>query len=293
MKKFHGKKLTDRQVRRLALFGFIVCALALLYPYVSDRWNRYVESRLIDNYTAAVEEKSEDEETEKMYEAAEAYNQSFHAVTDLVITEAEYEKEKAYENLLNVTGDGVMGYLEIPCIDVNEAIYHYTDDDILTKGLGHIHGSSLPVGGSGTHAVITGHRGLPSQKMLSDMDKVKKGDRFYIHVLDHVLAYEVDEIETVSPTDVEGLKIEPDKDLVTIVTCTPYGVNTDRLLVTGHRIPFDETQVEAGENVEEHHRYMDPGLAVFYGFMGFIMIVTLITLWNRREKKQNRPHDQI
>lgn len=282
------KKPNDKQIRRIALAGFIICAAALLYPFLSDRWNRYVDSKLIADYSQKVVEETDDTELNEMFAAAEEYNQNLLKTTMQVVTQTEYEKDETYENLLNISGNGIIGYLEIPCIDVNDPIYHYTDDDVLAKGLGHIHGSSLPVGGVNTHSVITGHRGLPAQKFFSDLDKVEIGDKFYIHVLNRVFAYEVDKIETVSPTEVEGLKIEEGKDLVTLATCTPYGVNTDRLLVTGHRVAYDDSDTEVGENVEEHHTYIDPGLAVFYSFMGFIVIITLTTLIRTRKKRKKK-----
>lgn len=273
------KKRGSNKLRVMAGVGFIACACLLLYPFVSDMWNRYVDSKAISTYNSEVS--ANEQLYEQIYDDAVAYNAS--SVSEQVVTNAEYDTDDdAYNALLDPTGNGMMGYLEIPCIDVNDPIYHYSTDEILQKGIGHIHGSSLPVGGENTHVVLTGHRGLPSQKFLSDLDKVKIGDKFYIHILNHVLAYQVYGIQTVLPTEVEGLKIEQGKDLVTLVTCTPYGINTHRLLVTGKRIPYDDTNA-AGQNAEAHHIQLDRGLVVFCGFILFAVLKGIFVIIDRKK----------
>lgn len=174
-----------------------------------------------------------------MLESARAYNEEL-ATCDYRWRLTD-EQKADYEAQLDVTGEGVMGYVDIPKIDVELPIYHGTSEAVLTVGVGHIEGSSLPVGGVGTHAVISGHRGLPSATLFTDIDQLAEGDVFYLRVLDEVLAYEVDQILTVEPDDLSALAIEEDKDLCTLVTCTPYGINTHRLLVRGHRteVPAD------------------------------------------------------
>jgi len=170
-----------------------------------------------------------------------------------------------------------MGYVEIPKIGLTEPIYHYSTEVSLGIGIGHIHGSSLPTGGETTHTVLTGHRGLPNQKFFSDLDKMNVGDKFYMHILNKTLAYQVYKIKVIEPTDVDELMIENGKDLATLVTCTPYGVNTHRLLVMGRRVEFNETQVDEKGLVttEEHKVVIDPAVWVFAGFMLFITILVI------------------
>lgn len=268
-------------VRIVSVIGFIVCSLALLYPVISDAWNRYLSSKTIAQYHETVS--GNIKAFDDMFNAALEYNQSMAQAGRKVVTEAEYDTESAYETLLDPNKDGMMGYIEIPCIDVTEAIYHYSTEEVLAKGVGHIHGSSLPVGGKSSHCVLTGHRGLPTQKFFTDLDKVNIGDRFYLHILDKTLAYKVVDIQTVLPTDVDAIQIEDGKDLVTLVTCTPYGVNTHRLLVTGERIPFNES--DTGKNglvtTESHHRVIDPAVYVFAGFMIFILLMLVISMVRR------------
>ena len=270
------------------MIGFLCSTLALLYPVISDSWNRYVDSKRIAQYVA--ETSGENPEITEEYNRAVQYNKDLGAAVTQVVTSQEYTKSRAYESLLGGSQDGMMGYLEIPCIDVTEGIYHYTTEKVLSRGIGHIHGSSLPVGGENSHAVLTGHRGLPSQKFLSDLDKVKIGDTFYIHVLGRTLAYKVCQIDTVLPSEVESLKIESGRDLVTLVTCTPYGVNTHRLLVTGERVPFDDNKVDSNGHVttEQHTRQYDPPLIIFFCFMLIILVIGILSL-----VKKHKPGKKI
>lgn len=289
-KKLNRKK--RKWVSVLSVIGFTVCALALLYPVISDAWNRYRDSKLILDYYQEYTDGSHAEENQQMLEEAQAYNRELAEKTTSVITEAEYEKDEAYESLLNGSGKGLMGYIEIPCIDCTEPIYHYSSDDVLAKGVGHIHGSSLPAGGSSAHCVLTGHRGLPGQKFFTDLDQVKVGDKFYLHVLDQTLAYEVNDIRTVRPEEVENLRIEEGKDLVTLVTCTPYGINTHRLLITGHRVPYSEgTSADGMVTAEKHHRRLEPALLIFYGFVLVIIVLVVIRLVQKHKKKSEAPHE--
>ena len=177
----------------------------------------------------------DDEDYEKMWQEAEAYNQKLsYQPNRWNLTE---EEEEEYNRILDVGGTGIMGYIEIPEIKVSLPIYHGTDEGVLQIAVGHIPGSSLPVGGIGTHSVVSGHRGLPSAKLFTNLDELDEGDVFMIRVLDETLTYEVDKISIVEPDDLTGLEIDPELDLCTLVTCTPYGVNSHRLLVRGHRIP--------------------------------------------------------
>ncbi len=217
----------------LVLIFFVGLSL-LLYPTISDYWNSFHQSRAIATYAEAVAE-LDDEDYEKMWQEAEAYNQKLsNQPNRWNLTE---EEEEEYNGILDVGGTGIMGYIEIPEIKVSLPIYHGTDEGVLQIAVGHIPGSSLPVGGIGTHSVVSGHRGLPSAKLFTNLDELDEGDVFMIRVLDETLTYEVDKISIVEPDDLTGLEIDPELDLCTLVTCTPYGVNSHRLLVRGHRIP--------------------------------------------------------
>ena len=213
---------------------FLIGLGLLLYPTVSNWWNSRRQSQAIVEYTEQTSAMDEAHVSE-LLEAARQYNEG------LAADEGRFTPTPAdtteYENLLDVSDTGIMGYLEIPKLDVSMPIYHGTDASVLQSGAGHLEGSSLPVGGKGTHTVLSGHRGLPSSKLFTDLDDMEQGDVFMIHVLDQTLTYQVDQIVTVDPYDMDDLAIDPDQDYCTLVTCTPYGINTQRLLVRGHRIP--------------------------------------------------------
>jgi sortase A len=213
MEKIKNKKLFYRIISIISIIGFIGCSIALLYPVISDRWNRYRDAKLVTNYNDRLKELNK-EDYDSLLKLATDYNDELRLQNRSIITDANYDPDSYYESLLNLTGNSMMGYIEIPKIDITEPIYHYSTEISLGKGIGHIHGSSLPVGGNSTHSVLTGHRGLPNQKFFSDLDKIDIGDRFYIHVLGSVLAYEVYEIREIAPTDVEMLFITEGKDLL-------------------------------------------------------------------------------
>ncbi|MBR6221128.1 MAG: class C sortase, partial [Clostridia bacterium] len=204
----------------------------LLYPTVSDYWNSFHQSRAIATYIDQIESidpASYDEEWLK----ARAYNDKLTTLPNrFMMSEADYAE---YEGLLNLTGSGIMGYIEVPKINCTLPIYHGTDEAVLQIAVGHIEGSSLPIGEPGTHTVLSGHRGLPSAKLFTDLDQMEEGDLFVIRVLDRIMTYEVDQILIVLPEEMDSLAIDPEADLCTLVTCTPYGVNSHRLLVRGHR----------------------------------------------------------
>ena len=205
----------------------------LLYPTFSDWWNSYHQTKAIASYVADVANLS-NEDYEKIWKAATEYNASLsERNSDYTLTE---EQKSQYEQLLNVSGDGIMGYIEIPSINCSLPIYHGTQESVLQIAVGHIEWSSLPVGGASSHCVVSGHRGLPSAKLFTNLDELSKGDTFMLRVLDEVLTYEVDQILIVEPQETGALQIEEGKDYCTLVTCTPYGINTHRLLVRGHRI---------------------------------------------------------
>lgn len=220
----------------LALFAGLSL---LLYPTVSDYWNSLHASQSVADYAENVRN-LEAEKYEQVLQDAKSYNQMLpYEQTTFALSE---EEKEAYDALLDISGTGVMGYIEIPTVNISLPVYHGTEDAVLQIAVGHLEWSSLPVGGESTHCVLSGHRGLPSAKLFTNLDKLVAGDKFIMRVLDEVLTYEVDQILIVEPTDVSTLIIEAGKDLCTLVTCTPYGINSHRLLVRGHRI---ENQDEA------------------------------------------------
>ena len=217
----------------LLVLIFLAGLSLLLYPSVSDYWNSLHKSRAIASYAEEVANLNQ-EEYERIWNAACEYNASLADRENKYLLSDEQKKE--YEELLNVSGLGVMGYIEIPSIKCSLPIYHGTEESILQIAIGHLEWSSLPVGGESTHCVLSGHRGLPSAKLFTDLDKLEEGDIFLLRVLDETLTYEVDQILIVEPEETEALEIEEGKDYCTLVTCTPYGINSHRLLVRGHRV---------------------------------------------------------
>lgn len=225
----------------LLVIIFLIGLSLLLYPTLSDYWNSFHQSRAIASYAESVAQ-LDDKQYDEILESAKEYNSSLiQRAGILSLSEEELEE---YNRQLNVGGDGIMGYIEIPSIDVHLPIYHGTEDTVLQVAVGHIEGSSLPVGGVGTHAVLSGHRGLPSAKLFTDLDELVVGDTFIFRILDETLTYEVDQILIVEPQEIEALMIDPEKDLCTLVTCTPYGINSHRLLVRGHRVENEEEAQE-------------------------------------------------
>jgi sortase A len=229
-----------KQISTIALVLLLLAGLSLLlYPTVSDRWNSARQTKAIAKHTEAVEALDQ-EEIDKMWEKAREYNEKLAKKDGRFTLSAQEEKE--YEKLLDINGDGIMTYIDIPSLNITLPVYHGVDEESLQIAIGHIPGSSLPVGGTGTHCVLSGHRGLPSAKLFSDINMLKEGDEFTLHTLDQVLTYEVDQIRVVLPEEVQDLEIDPNQDYCTLVTCTPYGVNTHRLLVRGHRV--ETTQID-------------------------------------------------
>ena len=212
--------------------GFLVGICILLYPAVSDYWNSKTQSRAIVNYESVLNQ-MDPQDYSAVFEKAYAYNDALYNTKNPLLN---YENILGYYETLNVTGNGMIGYLKIDRIGVELPIYHGTSDDVLSRGVGHLEGTSLPVGGENTHSVMSAHRGLPSAKLFTELDRVEKGDTFQIIILDQILTYQVDFIKVIEPTDVSDLQIIEDGDYCTLFTCTPYGINTHRLLVRGIRI---------------------------------------------------------
>lgn len=279
------------------LFGllFLIGFGILVYPTVSDQWNTYRQSRLISNYETTVENLTEEDFSDE-WQKAIAFDQAL-VRNDLygdVFGEDDGELESTeYWNVLNVANDGVMGYLSIPKINVKHAIYHGTGDKVLQTGIGHLNGTKLPIGGESTHSVLAAHRGLPSARLFTDLDQIKKGDMFYIHVLDEILAYQVDQIlDMVDKDDHEtleaALQIEEGKDQVTLFTCTPYGVNSHRLLVRGTRVPYNGEE-EAETSVAESMLKTVQNYYMLYLILGlsitFLIILFMRFLFKAKDKK--------
>ena len=225
---------------------FLAGLSVLLYPAVSDYVNERHSSRAIANYDSLVQDLSEEDYTGELQAAGE-YNVYLTGFSNLSVAAAtEMKREDSpYESLLNIDDNGVMASIRIPAIGVNLPIYHGTSEAVLQVAVGHYEGSSLPIGGESTHAILTGHRGLPSARLFTDLDRLEEGDVFYIKVLGEILEYQVDQIQTVLPSELDSLSITPGEDYVTLVTCTPYGINSHRLLVRGTRIEYDGNYEEA------------------------------------------------
>ena len=213
-------------------FGFLVGVCILLYPAFSDFWNSKAQSHAITDYESVLES-IEPQDYSAIFEGAYTYNNALAQIYNPLLN---YSEVEGYYDTLSISGDGMIGYLQIDCIGVELPIYHGTSEEVLNRGVGHLEGSSLPVGGDGTHSILSAHRGLPSSKLFTDLDRVEIGDVFKITVLDQVLTYQVEFIKVIEPTDVSDLQIVDGKDYCTLFTCTPYGINTHRLLVRGVRI---------------------------------------------------------
>ncbi len=253
----------------------------LLYPTVSNLWNRAHQSRAIATYTKQVE-KLDDSQNKEMLKAARKYNKSLLKKSDH--WKLSKKDKKKYESLLDVSGTGIMGYIEVPKIDCSLPIYHGTDEGALQIAIGHLEGSSLPVGGKSTHCVLSGHRGLPSARLFTDLDQMEEGDVFVLNVLGRKLAYEVDQIKVVLPDEMSDLEIVQGKDLCTLVTCTPYGINTHRLLVRGHRTKYiEETVVQVQKEAEKK----ETGIWLLAGGGAVFLIIIIIVVVKRRRKRRN------
>ena len=252
----------------------------LLYPSLSDYWNSMHQTRAIASYAETVSQ-LDTAQYDEMWKVAQDYNRALsQRETAFALTD---EQKAAYESLLDVSGLGVMGYIEIPEIDCSLPIYHGTEESVLQVAVGHLEWSSLPVGGEGTHCVLSGHRGLPSAKLFTNLDKLAVGDTFLLRVLDEVLTYEVDQILIVEPEQVDALGIVPGEDYCTLVTCTPYGINTHRLLVRGHRV--ENTPEAARMHVTADATQFDPLLVAPVLAIPVLLLLLIILLLPKRRSK--------
>ena len=288
-----------KQTVRKIVFGliFLIGFGVLVYPTVSNQWNTYRQSKLITNYQEVVSEMKEEDFSQE-WKKARDFNDTieYNALySDVFGTSDKDIKDTEYWNILNVAGDGLMGYLSIPKINIRLGIYHGSEESVLQTGIGHINGTKLPIGGESTHCVLSGHRGLPSAKIFTDLDQMQKGDLFYIHILDETFAYQVDQVlDMVDKNDAdtleEALAVKEGEDYITLFTCTPYGVNSHRLLVRGTRIPYsgeEEVAVTAPEAVVQSIQnyymiYLILGLAMTV--LGIVIVKFALNRKNRREK---------
>lgn len=281
------------------LFGllFLVGFAILAYPTISNQWNTYRQSKLINKYEEVVKNMKPEDFTQE-WELAGNFNNTIQqnsVFADVFGADSEDPRGTEYWKILNVAGDGVMGYLSIPKINIKLAVYHGTADDVLQTGVGHMNGTKLPIGGEHTHSVVSAHRGLPSAKLFTDIDQMKQGDMFYFHILDEVLAYKVDQIlPMVNKDDNEtlqnALSIETGQDQVTLFTCTPYGVNSHRLLVSGTRVPYNGEE-EATESVSNSMLQSVQNYYMLYLILGLsvtiLVILTMRALSKRRAKRNS------
>lgn len=264
------------------LLVFLIGLLIMLYPFISNFRNRMRTENLIGVYNGDVDKTSQRRLTEA-YRKARTYNRNHTVNTIVDIFNQDSPIRDEYMSLLNLSGNGMMGYIEIPEIHQRLAIYHGTGDEVLQKGCGHIAGTSLPVGGKSTHSVLAAHRGLPSAKLFTDIDRLKEGDEFYVFVLNHTLAYKVDQIKTVKPDNLDDLQIVKGKDYVTLFTCTPYAVNTHRLLVRGHRVPYVPKDNATRTMMDSFEMYW---IIIFV--IGIIALAVVVWIKQKERKKMQR-----
>lgn len=290
-----GRK-TEKERRRnpwiflAPLLVFAAGAGIFLYPAVSNFLAERAQTNVIRSYQAAVDE-SNRQKLEEEWQKAEEYNENLAGdpVHDPFVMGSGYVLPDNYEEVLNLNGDGVMGYLEIPRIDVELPIYHGTSEEVLEKGAGHLEATALPIGGKNRHPVISAHRGLPSAELFTRLDEMEIGDWFYLSVLDETLAYEVDKITVIEPEELEFLTPEENRDLLTLLTCTPYGVNTHRLLVRGTRVPYEETEfTKTGEEPEKSDSWRAQYLRAVLTGAALLAVLGLIIIGRRRRRGRHR-----
>lgn len=274
MSRFKEKRCNIQKFGKRIIFiiGFLLC----LFPIVSNVISKVQQENVIETYQTAVTFQSKNQ-LEEILNNAQEYNELLFQFQDTVVNQVNLYDEEYYNRQLDCSGTGIMGSLEIPKIDVKLPIYHGTGDEALSSGVGHLKGTSLPVGGSNTHAVLSGHRGLPSSKLLIRMDEIEKGDYFFIKTCGQTLAYKVTEIKVVDPEDVSNLQIKEEKDMVSIVTCTPYGINTHRLIVTGMRSDYEKMDEEQQQQTWPSFREM------LFTLLPFALILCMIIMnWRDR-----------
>lgn len=279
-----NKEIKEKLIIFLFILMIVVGLGIILFPLISNQVNEIHYQEVIGTYDDTVTQKTEIENDQMLIKARE-YNSSLSSTKIVDVFQNPVQTNSSeYLSILNVDDNGMMGYISIPKIDVRIPIYHGTSSDILQKGVGHLEGGSLPVGGESTHAILSAHRGLPSSRLFTDLDQLKEGDIFYIYVLDEVLAYRVDQVLVTEPSETEALKIVDGKDYITLVTCTPYAVNTHRLLVRGERIEYNK-QVEE-QTVED--RSLSTADIILYVSLVIAILLIVITIIAIVRYKQNK-----
>ena len=274
-------------VRIILIVGFCIGLIISLYPLISNIYSRKNQMDVINKYQEDIE-KIDGQEMANELELANAYNRKLNqtiVLTDPFDPSAIDMADDAYYDILNYTDDGVMAYINIPKIDVNLPIYHGTDSEHMLKGVGHLVGTSFPVGGVDTHAVLSAHSGLSTAELFTNLADLKKGDLFYIHVLDDVLAYEVDKINVVKPDETNDLKIVPGQDYVTLVTCTPYGINSHRLLVRGHRVEYDPDLEKQESKKANNDVWFKEYIKSIVSGIGIIVLIIIFIVVLKRVKR--------
>ena len=274
------RKKKGNHITILLVLILLVGLSLLLYPSVSDYWNSLHQTRAIATYAENVA-KLDNNQYDQLWEEARAYNEALRFRSNPYFLSEEQKAQ--YESLLDVSGLGVMGYIEIPEIDVSLPIYHGTEESVLQVAVGHLDWTSLPVGGESTHCVLSGHRGLPSAKLFTNLDKLREGDTFLLRILDEVLTYEVDQILIVEPQETAALRVVEGKDYCTLVTCTPYGINTHRLLVRGHRV--DNVEQAKTIRVTADAVQIEPLLVAPIVAIPMLLILLVLLLLPRRRKR--------
>lgn len=289
------KTFLKNYYRFIAIGILMLAGLSLLlYPLVANTWNNHVQAQLVNNYSesveTAIEEGSLDVTAE--LERAEQYNEDLlPSILPDSFAEAEANgTDENYMSILNANGDGIMGYIQIPSINVKLPIFHTTNEDVLQIGAGHLEGSSLPVGGPSTHSVLSAHRGLPSATLFTDLDKVEIGEDFFLIIMGEYYAYEIESIEVVEPDDTSLLAVKDGEDLCTLITCTPYGVNTQRLMVTGHRVEYtpellEDAKTPAFGMVSLHSNYL---LWVIVGLAIVALFIVILYIYDKLRTKKEK-----
>lgn len=278
----------------LIILIFTAGIILLLYPTISDILSRMTSTAVIAQYQSEVKG-IEEAEMDAMIAAAEQYNKNLPEILTMdpfgTSSKEPYKEDQEYNRLLSL--DGIIGYVDVPKVDIYLPVYHGTSEDTLQKGVGHLYGSALPVGGEGSHSVVSAHRGLPAAKLFTDLDQIETGDIFYFHVLNRILAYQVDQVEVVDPTALEHLNPASGKDYMTLFTCTPYGVNSHRLLIRGVRIPYEITGADGSAEAiapPKTEAALPQWITFFFTGAAAVVLVILATafaVWKRKKKKGN------
>lgn len=284
-------------VRKLLMIimalGFLMGLALLIYPLFSNMWNQYNDKLKFKEYQMVINEKTRDEGLVDEWEKAREYNAELQPIIipdSFIQAESQETEDDKYMSCLNIDGNNIMGYISIPKIGEIIPVYHTSTEEVLQKGAGHVHGSSLPVGGMSTHAIISAHRGLPGASLFTDIDQLVVGDQFYLYILDDILAYEVDQIMVVEPSDTDDLNVEKGCDYVTLVTCTPYGINSHRLLVRGHRVEYEEEKQMMQEKQVVKSVHTDYGFWIMIGLISasVCMFISWIIIKIARSRKRKK-----